>query len=120
MEAHEVSGLLESRAVSGRAYLEFQRSADLSTGLYVLPAGGVDPQDPHTEDEIYVVHAGRAMIQVGGEDRPVRAGSVVFVAAGVEHRFHTIEEELAVVVVFGPAEGSRGREGAANPRPGPR
>lgn len=107
MEARGLADLLEARSASGRAYLEFGRSADLSTGLDVLPAGGIDPQQPHSEDEVYVVLAGSATIHVGGAERPVQAGSVVFVAAGVEHRFHSIEEELAVVVVFGPAEGSR-------------
>jgi mannose-6-phosphate isomerase-like protein (cupin superfamily) len=51
--------------------------------------------------------SGRAAIRVGSEDRPVGPGSVVFVPAGVEHRFHTIEEELRLVVAFGPAEESR-------------
>jgi mannose-6-phosphate isomerase-like protein (cupin superfamily) len=106
MEAFELEELEARRAASGRRYLEFQRSADLSTGLYVLPAGGVDPQQPHGEDEVYVVMAGRATIRVGTEERAVRAGSVVFVAAGVEHRFYNIAEELRVIVAFGPAEGS--------------
>jgi quercetin dioxygenase-like cupin family protein len=41
---------------------------------------------------------------VGGEERPVQAGSAVFVAAEVEHRFHSIEEDLVLLVVFAPAE----------------
>nr|MCU0494980.1 cupin domain-containing protein [Chloroflexaceae bacterium] len=57
----------------------------------------------------YVVMRGRGVIRVANEDRPVAAGSVVFVAAGVEHRFHSISEELAVLVVFAPAEGSQRR-----------
>ena len=69
-----------------------------------LPAGGVDPQQPHTEDEVYYVVGGRALLRVAGEDRAVGPGSLVFVAAGVEHRFHTIEEDLSVVVFFAPAE----------------
>ena len=107
MDAFELDDLVARQAASGRSYLEFQRSTDLSAGLYVLPAGGIDRQQPHTEDEIYVVMAGRATIRVGAEDRPVRPGSVVFVAAGVEHRFHAIEEDLRLLVAFGPAEGSR-------------
>lgn len=114
MEAFDIADLLERRAASGRPYLEFQRSADLSTGLYVLPAGGVDRQQPHTEDEIYLVVAGRATMRVAGEDRPVRPGAVVFVAAGVEHRFHGVEEELQLLVVFGPAEGARARPASAD------
>jgi quercetin dioxygenase-like cupin family protein len=104
MEAFELADLLRSREESGRLYLEFLRTHDLSVGLYVLPAGGTDPQGPHTEDEVYHVVAGRARIQVGDEDRAVEAGSVVFVGADVPHRFHTIEEELVVLVIFGPAE----------------
>jgi mannose-6-phosphate isomerase-like protein (cupin superfamily) len=90
------------------AYLEFLRSAELSVGLYVLPTGAVDGQSPHTEDEVYVVMHGRASIRVGAEDRPVAPGSVVFVAAGVDHRFHDIAEDLVVFVVFAPPEGARG------------
>jgi mannose-6-phosphate isomerase-like protein (cupin superfamily) len=114
MDAHELKDLLAQRAASGRAYLEFQRTPDLSVGLYVLPAGGVDRQQPHTEDEVYWVVSGRASIRVGAEDRPVGPGSVVFVAAGVEHRFHSIADELVTLVAFGPAEASR----AARPAPG--
>ena len=104
VDAFEIDGLLRERAESGQLYHEFIRTHDLSVGLYVLPAGGTDPQDPHTEDEVYHVVSGRAQMRVGSEDRPVTAGSVIFVAADTEHRFHDIEEELVVLVVFGPAE----------------
>jgi mannose-6-phosphate isomerase-like protein (cupin superfamily) len=107
MDAFELQGLARQRAATGRAYLEFLRVADLSAGLYELAAGATDPQAPHTEDELYHVVAGRATIRVGDEDRRVGPGSVVFVAAGVPHRFHAIEEDLSVLVVFGPAEGAR-------------
>ena len=92
---------------SGEPYLEFIRAASLSVGLYVLPAGATDNQRPHTEDEVYHVVGGRAYIRVGEEDRAVEAGTVVFVAAGVEHRFHSIEEDLTVLVFFAPAEYAR-------------
>lgn len=91
----------------GRSYTEFLRVDALSAGLYTLPAGGVDPQQPHSEDEVYVVMNGRAQIAVNGEDRAVETGSIVYVAAGVEHRFHSIEETLHVLVFFAPAEYSR-------------
>jgi mannose-6-phosphate isomerase-like protein (cupin superfamily) len=104
VEAFELAELLRTRAASGRLYHEFVRTHDLSVGLYVLPAGAVDPQGPHTEDEVYHVVSGRAHIRVGNEDLPVQAGSTVFVGADVEHRFHDNEEELVVLVVFGPAE----------------
>lgn len=104
VDAFELDDLLRERADSGRLYHEFIRTHDLSVGVYVLAAGGTDPQGPHTEDEVYHVVSGRARIRVGDEDRPVAAGSIVFVGADVEHRFHDIEEELVVLVVFGPAE----------------
>ena len=85
-------------------YEEFLRVDALSAGVYVLAAGGVDDQEPHAEDEVYVVLRGRAVVQVAGEDRLVQPGTFVFVAAGVEHRFHSITEELALLVVFAPAE----------------
>jgi mannose-6-phosphate isomerase-like protein (cupin superfamily) len=107
VQTYRLDDLIERRAASGRPYLEFQRSADLSSGLYVLPAGGTDHQQPHTEDEIYSVVAGRARIRVGDEDAAVRPGTIVFVPAGVAHRFHAIEEELRILVVFGPSERSR-------------
>jgi len=104
MEAFELADLIAARGASGRLYHEFIRTHDLSVGLYELPAGGTDPQGPHTEDEVYHVVSGRATISVGPEDRPVGPGSVVFVAADVVHRFHDITEDLVIIVFFGPAE----------------
>ncbi len=102
--AFELDHLSRERRASGRRYLEFLRVPALSVGLYGLPAGGEDPQSPHAEDEVYQVIRGRAVLRVEGEDRPVGPGSVVFVAAGAEHRFHAIEEDLEVLVFFAPAE----------------
>jgi quercetin dioxygenase-like cupin family protein len=94
----------EQRAASGKQYREFLRVPAMSAGLYVLPAGATDRQKPHREDEIYYVLRGRARFKAGAEDREVAAGSVIFVAAEVGHRFYDIAEELAVLVLFAPAE----------------
>jgi mannose-6-phosphate isomerase-like protein (cupin superfamily) len=98
----------EQRAHSGKPYREFLRVPAMSAGLYVLPAGATDRQKPHREDEIYYVVRGRARFKVGSDDREgdreVSAGSVIFVAAQVGHRFYDITEELAVLVFFAPAE----------------
>jgi mannose-6-phosphate isomerase-like protein (cupin superfamily) len=104
MQAFELAQLISERASSNKLYLEFLKVPDLSLGLYVLPAGGTDPQSPHTEEEIYYVVSGRAQILVGNENRAVQAGSIVYVAKNVAHRFHSIEEELTVLVFFAPAE----------------
>ena len=71
---------------------------DLSAGIYTLDAGATDLQRPHTEDELYYVVTGRGVVTVGEETRPVVPGSVVFVAAGVPHRFHDIAERLELLV----------------------
>jgi len=104
VEAHDIWAVAERLADAGRLYEELIRSHDLSVGLYRLPAGSTDPQSPHTEDEVYHVISGRATLRVGDETRAVGPGSVVFVAADTEHRFVNIEEDLVVLVVFGPAE----------------
>ncbi|HTZ45861.1 MAG TPA: cupin domain-containing protein [Jatrophihabitans sp.] len=90
-----------------RHWVEHLRSADLSVGTYSVPADGADLQQPHSEDEIYVVLSGRAVLEADSGRVPVSAGSVLFVPAGERHRFVEQTEPLAVLVVFAPAEGSR-------------
>ena len=107
MDVYPLSSLLDFRAASGGPWLEFARSADLSAGLYLIEAGGVDGQAPHTEDEVYVILSGRARFTAGTETRDVGPGDSIFVAAEVPHRFHDVTEELRVIVVFGPAEYTR-------------
>lgn len=109
MLAYELTQLIRRQKDSDKLYLEFLKVPDLSMGVYVLPAGGTDPQGPHTEDEVYYVVGGKGKIKVGDEDRDVKAGSIVYVAKNVEHRFHSIEEELTVLVFFAPAEYSNGQ-----------
>lgn len=108
MDAWDLAMIDADRTTAGQRYREFLRVPDLSAGLYVLEAGAADPQSPHGEDELYYVVSGRGRITVGEEIRDVHAGSLVFVAARVPHRFHDIAERLEILVVFGPAEGSRG------------
>jgi mannose-6-phosphate isomerase-like protein (cupin superfamily) len=92
------------RAKAGKLYREFLRVPSMSAGLYAVPVGATDPQRPHHEDEMYYVIRGRARFRAGDEEAEVSAGSVLFVAAEVEHRFYDITEELAVLVFFAPAE----------------
>jgi quercetin dioxygenase-like cupin family protein len=94
----------EERGRIGKLYGEFLRVPSMSAGLYVLPAGTTDPQQPHHEDEMYYVIRGRGRFRAGDQDGEVAAGSVLFVAAEVAHRFYDVAEELAVLVFFAPAE----------------
>jgi mannose-6-phosphate isomerase-like protein (cupin superfamily) len=103
MEHFELSRLFGDRP-AGHNYFELIRVPAMSAGLYVLQSGEPDQQKPHQEDELYYVVGGRATIRVGNEERPVVPGSVIFVPAGVEHHFHSVQAELQVLVVFAPAE----------------
>jgi mannose-6-phosphate isomerase-like protein (cupin superfamily) len=109
MQAFEIADLIAQQSNSNKPYLEFLKHSSLSVGLYVLPAGGIDGQQPHTEDEVYYVVSGRGMFTHADEQRPVQAGSVLYVAANVEHRFHSISEALSIIVFFAPAEYSNRR-----------
>lgn len=96
-DVDEVDG---ERADAGGPWREFLRVPTLRTGLYALPAGGEDRQRPHADDEVYYVIEGRAVLRVGDDEVPVKPGSVVYVKAGVDHRFHDIEDDLKVLVFF--------------------
>ena len=101
--AHEIPELdPQPRDADGHGYVDFLASSQLSVGLAIWPVGAIDRQQPHREDEVYYVISGRGSITVAGEDRPVKPGSLVFVAAGVEHRFHDIEDDLRVLVFWAP------------------
>ena len=106
MESFEIPQLLSKAEQAGNAWFEFLRVPALSVGLYRLAAGSADLQEPHREDEVYYVLRGRAVARVAGEERPVGPGTVLFVGANVEHRFHSISETLELLVFFAPAEGS--------------
>src|SRR5262245_20360518 len=90
-----------------RHWVEQLRVDALSIGTYSLPAGGTDPQQPHTEDEVYVVMSGRGRIVAESGSAEVGPGTVVYVAAGEVHRFIDITEDLAVLVMFTPPEYSQ-------------
>jgi quercetin dioxygenase-like cupin family protein len=91
----------------GTHWIEQLTVPDLSVGTYSIPAGGIDGQEPHTEDEIYVVTAGRGVFEAAGRKVAVEAGSVIYVPAGEVHEFLDVTEDIATVVIFAPAEGSR-------------
>ncbi|QES49130.1 cupin domain-containing protein [Streptomyces venezuelae] len=105
MKAFRLDELEAERIANEGAYLQFLKERNMSVGLYALDAGQMDPQAPHRQDEVYFVVSGRGSITVGEETTTVARGSVVYVPAGVPHRFHHISEDLKVLVVFSPPEG---------------
>jgi mannose-6-phosphate isomerase-like protein (cupin superfamily) len=95
----EVAAVKERLAEAGGGYEVVHSSPGLELGVYVLVAPEPDRQQPHEDDEIYVVLDGSGVLEVGGEQVPVREGSALFVEAGADHRF-TAYEHLAVLVIF--------------------
>ena len=106
MRAFELDELTAAASELGALYHEFLRVPDMSLGLYRLPGDGRDGQMPHKEDEVYYVISGKGQITVAGETRDVRPGSLVYVPAEAEHRFHDFPEGLELLVFFAPAESS--------------
>jgi mannose-6-phosphate isomerase-like protein (cupin superfamily) len=88
-------------------YVEQFRNESMSVGTYSIPAGGVDDQSPHHEDEIYVVTSGRATLVTPIGSESVGPGDVLFVPAEEEHRFTDVTEDLALLVFFAPPYSGR-------------
>ena len=102
MDAFEMPEILAEHVRHGQRYHEFFRTDTLSLGMYLLKVSEDDPQKPHTEEEVYYVVSGQGTLKVGSEDRPVSAGCTIFVGVGVEHHFHTITEDLNLLVFWAP------------------
>ena len=99
---------IRKQITSRLPYAQFLRVPTMSCGVYVLPPGEADRQQPHNEDEIYYVLSGAARMKVFAEnqpeqDRAIATGDIIFVKAREEHWFHGITQELVLLVVFAPA-----------------
>jgi len=103
LQYFELSAIEVERKLKGELYLQFISEKNLSVGLYELKAGEKDQQTPHGEDEVYYVIRGRASIRVGTEKQDVKPGSIIYVRAGIDHKFNDIKEDLEVLVFFAPA-----------------
>lgn len=99
-QAFSYEDLLKQQQDNGKPWLPFLNVPTLLTGLYVLPADSTDRQQPHAKDEVYYVVKGKAKFQAGEEVQSLKPGDVLFVKAGVSHRFLDIEEELQLIVFF--------------------
>ena len=99
MHAFEIAPVRQRLAAAGGGYEVVHESAGLELGVYVLVAPEADRQQPHEDDEIYVVLEGTGVLEVEGASVPVKEGTAVFVEAGADHRF-TAYEHLSVLVIF--------------------
>jgi mannose-6-phosphate isomerase-like protein (cupin superfamily) len=95
----DIEGAKRRLAESSGGYEIVHASPGLEIGVYVLVAPEPDRQQPHDDDEVYVVLDGTGMLDVDGESVELRQGHAVFVPAGAEHRFSAYEQ-LTVLVIF--------------------
>lgn len=95
----DLNGVRERLLAEGGGYEVVHESPGLELGVYVLVAPEADRQQPHEDDEVYVVLEGTGVLDVAGERVELDVGHSAFVPAGVEHRFVGYEQ-LAVLVVF--------------------
>jgi len=99
MHSFDVRSVKERLQEGNGGYEIVHESPGLEVGVYVLVAPEPDRQQPHADDELYVVLEGSGVLDVEGESTPVQEGSVVFVPAGADHGF-TGYEGLSVLVIF--------------------
>lgn len=99
MHSFEIAAVKQRLTEAGGGYEVVHESVGVELGVYVLVAPEPDRQQPHEDDEIYVVLEGSGVLQVTGDEVPVHEGSAVFVEAGADHRF-TAYEHLSVLVIF--------------------
>jgi mannose-6-phosphate isomerase-like protein (cupin superfamily) len=106
VRALEVEAVRQRLAAGNGGYEVVHASPGLEIGVYVLVAPEPDRQQPHEDDEVYVVLEGRGVLTIEGESVPVQEGQAAFVPAGADHGF-TGYEGLSVLVIFArPNEGA--------------
>jgi len=94
------------REAKDKTSTELLKHGSMSVEIY--QPKGVDKQKPHTRDEVYVVIAGKGFFVKGDQRHPFEPGEVLFVPAGVEHRFESFREDFATWVIFyGPEGGEK-------------
>jgi mannose-6-phosphate isomerase-like protein (cupin superfamily) len=96
----ELPGLVARLKKEGGYFLDFLKIRDLEAGIIVLRPGEKDTQEPHSADELYYVIQGSAMMELDKTIKSVNEGSIVFVPAGMQHRFYGNSEDLVVLYVF--------------------
>lgn len=101
-------------AAADGIYGVLRRHGTLEIGYY-RPVDE-DRQQPHEQDEVYVVDSGTGWFVLDGVRRPFEAGEALFVPAGVAHRFEDFSEDFAAWVIFyGPSGGETDEPGGDQP-----
>ncbi len=101
------SAALAALATTDKPFVQLFRHGTLEVEFY--KPEGVDRQQPHTRDEVYVIVSGSGYF-VNGETRErFEPGEVLFAAAGVTHRFEEFTPDFVTWVFFYGPEGGEGR-----------
>lgn len=96
----ELEELISQLEKEGGYFLGFLKVRDLEAGVMLLHPGENDTQGPHAADELYYVIEGSGSIELAKKSRPLRKGSVIFVPAGLPHRFRDNKQDLVILYVF--------------------
>lgn len=99
MHAFGIASVKDRLVAAGGGYEIVHESPGIEVGVYVLVAPEPDRQQPHEDDEVYIVLEGSGVLEVEATSVAVNEGDAVFVEAGAEHRF-TAYEHLSVLVIF--------------------
>jgi len=97
-ERMTVEGAMQAVADSDDRYGILLQQDDIEVGFYA--PRGTDPQSPHDRDEVYVIQAGSGIFVLGDDEQPFETGDVLFVPAGVPHRFKDFGDDFAAWVIF--------------------
>jgi mannose-6-phosphate isomerase-like protein (cupin superfamily) len=95
----DTDAVVRKLQAAGGGYEVVHESPGLEIGVYVLVAPEPDRQQPHEDDEVYLVLEGTGVLEVDGEQHSISVGHSIFVPAGAEHLFSAYEQ-LSVLVVF--------------------
>ena len=96
----ELQDLARRLEKEGGYFLDFLKVRDLEAGIIVLHPGQEDTQEPHSADELYYVIEGTGFIELGKSAKPVKKGSIIFVPAGLHHKFYGNKEDMVVLYMF--------------------
>lgn len=103
MKINPQEAFMRLQAHEDKRFIELFRHGSMSVEIYAPE--GHDPQQPHAQDEIYVVLSGEGIFQNGDRQHPFGAGDLLFVPAGVEHRFLSFSDDFKTWVIFYGPEG---------------
>jgi mannose-6-phosphate isomerase-like protein (cupin superfamily) len=95
----DIAGAQARLVAANGGYEIVHESPGLEVGVYVLVAPEPDRQQPHADDEVYVVLSGQGALEIEGERIELLGGQAAFVPAGADHRFSAYEQ-LSVLVFF--------------------